>query len=171
MNLLASEDCRESIVILGADLGEDLPVGVAEQVDEELATSSQRLTDRFGLLLFVEFNEEEVVAQLGLSELGWITGKVLVEQAHLPVIGVAGAIGVVAQGQRLGQAGHRIIRMLVIDRIDEIPWSGSDSGGCGWWRGPTSRLLGLGASERLGVFEMFGMNGVWISVFHTPPIL
>ena len=75
------------------------------------------------------------------------------------------------QAQPLGKAGHGLERMLVIDGVDEIPWSGSDGGGRWWRRGRPSRILGLGASERLGVLEVFGLNGVWIGAFHAPPIL
>ena len=171
MNLLAGEDGRQGIVIFGADLGEDGPVGVAEEVDKKLATSGQRLANGFGLPLLLEFDEEEVVAHLGLGEQRRIAAEVLVNQAQLSVVRVAGAIGVVAQAQPLGKAGHGLERMLVIDGVDEIPWSGSDGGGRWWWRGCLSRVRGLGASERLGVLEVFGMNGVWIGAFHAPPIL
>ena len=61
--------------------------------------------------------------------------------------------------------------MLVIDRVDVISRSGSDGGGRWWRRGCTSRLLCFGASQRFGIFEVFGMNGVRIGAFHTPPIL
>ena len=64
-------------------------------------------------------------------------------------------IGVVTQSQRLGETGHGLEGMLVIDRIDEIPWRGSDGGGR-WWRcGRHNRILGLGAPKRPGVLEGF----------------
>ena len=61
--------------------------------------------------------------------------------------------------------------MLIIYRVDEIPWSGSDRRGRWWRRGRTSRLLRLGALQCPGALEMFGMNGVRIWGFHSPPIL
>jgi len=171
MNLLASEDRGQCVVVLGADLPKDGPAGVTQQVVKKLTGSGDGLADGFGLPTLFKFDEQEVVAQLGLGELGWVAAEVLVQQAQLTVIGVAGAIGVVAQGQSLGELSHGIEGMLVFYRVDILSSGGSDGGGRRWRRGRTSRLLGLGASERLGVLEVFGMNGVWICVFHTPPIL
>jgi hypothetical protein len=34
VNLLAGEDRRERVMILGADLGKDRPVAVSEQIDK-----------------------------------------------------------------------------------------------------------------------------------------
>jgi len=89
---------------------------------------------------------KEIVAQLGFGECGRVAGKMRVDQPHLAVIGVAGAIGVVAQGQQLGEAGHRLIGMLVIDRIDILA-------ACG----PIVLRVGVGVAR-----------GGMIFVFHTP---
>lgn len=95
MNLLAGQDGGQSVVILGADLPKDGPVGVPQQVFKELTRSSDGLADGFGLPTLSKFDEQEVVAQSGLGELGGIAGEVLVDETQLTVIGVAGAIGVV----------------------------------------------------------------------------
>jgi hypothetical protein len=49
------------------------------------------LADGFGLPVLLEFDKQEVVAQLGLIDGGRITGAKLVDQAHLAVVGVTGA--------------------------------------------------------------------------------
>ena len=49
VDLLPSQDGRESVVILGADLGEDGPVAAAEEVEKKHPGSGQGLADRFGL--------------------------------------------------------------------------------------------------------------------------
>ena len=43
-----------------------------------------------------------------------------VDETDLTVVGVTGAIGVVAEGEGLGKESHAVVGMLVIDRIDEI---------------------------------------------------
>ena len=55
-------------MIVGADLGEERPVGVPEQIDEEHACGGDGLADGFGLPMLLEFDEQEVVAQLGFGE-------------------------------------------------------------------------------------------------------
>ncbi len=57
------------------------------------------------------------------------------------VVGVAGAIGVAAQGQRLDQAGHGSQRMLVVDRNNVLTSGGPDDGDIDLRRGIN---LGLG---------------------------
>jgi hypothetical protein len=90
------EDDGQGVMILGADLGEDLPVAVAELIEEKHPGGGQGLADGFGVPLFLEFDEEEVVAQLVFGEGGGIGGEMFLEEAQLAVIGVTGAIGVVA---------------------------------------------------------------------------
>ncbi len=68
MHLLAGQHGGQDVVVLGADLAEDRPVGVAEEVDEELARGGERLADGVRLPVLRQFDEEEVVAQLGLGE-------------------------------------------------------------------------------------------------------
>jgi hypothetical protein len=133
VDLRAGENRRERVVILGANLGEDRPLGVAQEIDKEHASRGPGLADGFGLPVFLEFDEKEVVAQLGLGEEGRITGAMLVDQAHLAVIGVPGSIGVVAQGQQLGELGHGLVGMLVVDRVGVIAPAGA-IGLVGWVR-------------------------------------
>ena len=52
----------------------------------------------------------------------------LMEQAHLPVIGIASPVAVVAQCKELREALHRRVRMIVIHRIFELPADGLDLG-------------------------------------------
>ena len=54
----------QSIVIPGADLGEERPIGALEQIDEEHPCRGGRLADGLGLPVLLEFDEEEVVPQL-----------------------------------------------------------------------------------------------------------
>jgi hypothetical protein len=108
---------RQRVVILGADLDEDLPIGVAQVVDEEHARRRAGLANRFGLPVLAELDHEEVVAQLSFGERDRIGAEMLVDQPQLAVIGVPGAIGIVTQRQQLGEAGHRFVGVLVIDGI------------------------------------------------------
>ena len=171
VHLLAREHAGQGVVILGADLAQDRPVSVAQEIDEELATGRLGLAGGFGLPLLFQLDEQEVVADLGLGELGRIDGEVFVHQAQLPVVGVAGAIGVVAQGQGLGVARHRLVGMLVIDGVDEIPRRGSDGGGRWWRRGYPVGFGRRGLLLGPDVLEVFGMKGIWIGAFHAPPSL
>jgi hypothetical protein len=128
MDLGPGEHRRKGVMILGADLGEDFPIGVFEQIDEEQAGGRPGLTDGLGLPVLLEFDVKKVVPELGLGEGGGVTTEMLVDQAHLAVISVPGAIGVVAEGKVLGEAGHRLVRMLVIDGIDVLAPGGADVG-------------------------------------------
>ena len=98
-------------VVLGADLGEDLPLLMLQHSHEEELRGGGGLADGFGLPAFDGFDVQEVVAQLLLGDGGGIAAAVLVDQAELAVIGVPGAGGVEAQGEVLGEAQHRGIRV------------------------------------------------------------
>ena len=65
-------------------------------------------------------------SELGFGEMFGIGLKIFVDQAQVAVVGVAGAIGIVAQGQQVGEADHRIARMLIVDRIDILAAGGAD---------------------------------------------
>src|ERR1017187_10343852 len=103
VDLLAGEHGGQRVVVLGADLGEERPVLMPEEFDEEHAGCGQSLADGLGLPMLLELYEQEVVAQLRLGEGGWIAAQVLVNQPDLSVIGVPGAVGVVAQGEVIGE--------------------------------------------------------------------
>lgn len=75
-----------------------------------------------------EFDVEEPLAQLGFSQRGRIAVEVIVDQAQLTIIGMAGAIGVVTQRQQVSEPGHRVVRMAVIDRVDILTTGGADEG-------------------------------------------
>jgi len=80
-------------------LGKERPVGFAQQFDKEHFGRGHCLPDAFGLPVLVQFDEQEVFAQLGFGERGWITMEMLVDEPHLAIVGVPGSIGVVTQSQ------------------------------------------------------------------------
>ena len=47
-------------------------------------------------------------------------------EAHLAVVGVTGAVGVVAQGKVIGELSHRLVGMRVVDGIDILAGRGAD---------------------------------------------
>lgn len=126
VNLLASQDGREPIVIAGADLGEERPIRAGQQIDEEHVRRGQGLTDGFGLPMLFALHEQEVIAQLGFGDRCGIAAQLLVDEPHLAVVGVTGAIGIVAQSEQLGEAGHRLVGMGVVDGVDIFPTGGAD---------------------------------------------
>ena len=91
-----------------------------------MLAAAQGLADGLGIPVLLELYKQEVVAQLGLGDGGRIATQVLVNQPDLSVIGVPGAIGVVAQGEMIGELGHGRVGMLVIDRVGEVPGGGPD---------------------------------------------
>ena len=131
MDLLTSEDGRKGVVIFGADLREDGPGGLAEQLDEEHFGGGQGLADGLGLPMLFEFNEQEVVAQLGLGNESGIGGAVLVKEPELAIVGMPGAVSVVMERQEISKPGHGGVGMLIIDGIIVIAGGGSDA----WGRG------------------------------------
>lgn len=128
VDLLTGEDSREDIVVLGADLGKESPVVVMELMDEEHACGGAGLTDGFWAPQFAQFDVDEVIAQLGFAEGGWILVEMVVDKAHLTIVSVACAIGVVAKCQELGELSHGVVGMLVIDRVDILAPGGADVG-------------------------------------------
>ena len=76
--------------------------------------------------MLLELYEQEVVAQLRLGDGGRIAAQVLVNEPDLSVIGVPGAVGVVAQREVIGELGHGRVGMLVIHRVGEVPRGGPD---------------------------------------------
>lgn len=68
MDLLTGEDGGKAVVVAGTNLMEDSPVTEVEEVEVELKTGGLGETDGRGLPFLLEFDEEEVVADLGLGE-------------------------------------------------------------------------------------------------------
>lgn len=64
------------------------------------------LSNGFWLPILLELHEEEVIPQLRLGDGSRVAGEVLVDQPELPIIRMAGAIGVVAQRQVIREAPH-----------------------------------------------------------------
>ena len=128
VDLLAGEHFGQGVMVLGADLREQAPVGMAEKVDKEHTGGGASLADGLGLPMLLEFYEEEVLAKLRLGEGGRIAAEVLVNQPDLAVVGVPGAVGIVAQGQVIGERGHGRVRMVVVDRVGIVPRGGTDQG-------------------------------------------
>jgi hypothetical protein len=153
------------------DVGMKAQLLIPEEVDEELAGGGESLADGLGLPVLLEFDEEEVVAELGFGEEGGVEVEVLVDEAELAVVGVACAAGVVAEGQGFGEAPHGVVGMAVVGGIDQILGGGADGGGRGSRRTWDRGFLDLGASQGGGVAEVVGMNGVDFGIFHAPPIL
>ena len=97
MNLLASEHGRKGVVIFSADLSKDAPVRFSQEIDEAHFGGGEGLSDGLGLPMLLEFNKEEVFAQLGLRNDGGVTGEMFVDEPQLAIVGMAGPIGVVVQ--------------------------------------------------------------------------
>ena len=126
MNLLAGEYGRKAVVIFSLDLRKDSPIGMPEEFNEEHAGGGPGLADGLGCPMFLELNEEEVVAQLSFGNVGRVAAHVLVDEPQLTVVGVPGAIGVVAQRQVIGKARHGGIRMLIVHRVGKVASRGPD---------------------------------------------
>ena len=126
MDLLTGEDGGKSVVIARANLGEESPVAMLEEIDEEEAGCGEGLTEGLGLPMLFELHEEEILTELGFGESGRIGGEVRVEEPDLTVIGVASAIGVVAQREEIGELSHGRVGMLVIDRINKVARRGTE---------------------------------------------
>ena len=101
LDLLAGEHSRKGVVIFGADLRKEGPVRFAQQLDKEHFGRGQCLPDAFGLPVLLQFDEKEILAQLGLGDGGGITGQMLVDEAELTIVSMAGPVGVVTQRQEV----------------------------------------------------------------------
>ena len=99
LDLLAGEHGRKGVVILGANLSKERPVGFAEQLDKEHSGRGQCLPDALGFPVLLQFDEKEIFAQLGFGDCGCITIEMLVNEPQLAVVGVPRPIGVVTQSQ------------------------------------------------------------------------
>jgi hypothetical protein len=77
-----------------------------------------------------------------------------VQQADLPVVGMAGARGIESQGEELREAFHGRMRVaFVVERIAlALAREGAQTGG----KMPVGRLPGPGSGGRIGAFGGFG---------------
>src|SRR5262249_19782324 len=119
-DLLAREDGGKCVVIFGLDLREQSPVSMPEEINEEHAGGGTCLADGLRGPMFFELNEQEVVTQLSLGDRSRVAADVLVNEPELAIVRMPGSIGVVAQSQMLGEAGHGRIRMLIVDRVGKV---------------------------------------------------
>ena len=84
-------------MVLGFDLGKDFPVLVTDHLKEEDFGRGSRLTDGLWLPLFHVLEVEDVVAELALGDPCRITGEMLVDQPHIAVVRVAGAVAAMSE--------------------------------------------------------------------------
>jgi hypothetical protein len=93
--------------------------------------------------MLLEFDKQEVVAELGLGEGGGIRSKMLVNEPEDSVVGTARAIGVVTQRQEVSELVHRRVGMIVVDGVLIVARCGSDRGwSCGFGAGLAGRRCG-----------------------------
>jgi len=86
---------------------------------------------------YLNLDVKDVVTKLTLRDEGRITPEVFVDQSHVTVVGVTGAIAVVAEVEEFGELGHRREGMIVVEWIGAgPPRSGARGsefrGGAGW---------------------------------------
>lgn len=124
------ENGRQFVMILGADLGEHLPLRLREHLDEEKPGTSHGLANGLGLPGLVGFDVQDVVPELVLPQRARIRPEVLVDEPHGPVVGVACTQRVMPQGQQIGVAAHGVVGMDVIQRIAVAPVGACGDGGC-----------------------------------------
>lgn len=129
MDLLTGEHGGKGVVILSADLSKDAPVRFTQQIDEAHFGGGDGLPDGFGPPMLLEFDEEKVVAQLGLGEGGGIASEMLVNEPELSIIRMTGPIGVVVQSQEISEPCHGPIRVVIIDGVGVVASGCSNLGG------------------------------------------
>ena len=102
-----------------------------------MSRSRGGLADGFGLPVLLQLDEQKVVAQLRFGEGGRIALELFVDQANLPVISMAGTIGIVMEREELRKARHGLVRMGVIHGIGVLASRGANGsrgsgGGVRW---------------------------------------
>src|ERR1041385_7605530 len=111
MDLLTGEHGGKGVMIFGADLREESPVAMLEDVDKKHPGCGEGLTDGLGRPMLLELYEEKVVAKLGFGDRGWIATEVLVDEPELAIVGMPRSIGVVTQGQVISKPSHGRVRV------------------------------------------------------------
>lgn len=148
-DLIASEDGRKFIVVLGFDFREDFPILPFEHVNEEEFGGSNGLADSLGLPLLDVFDKEEVVAKALFGDELRVHASPFVNEAHVAVIGMAGAGRGVAEAEKLGEPLHDGIGMVIV--IDGVALGAATIGTSGGLAGLfLLRGTGFGLSRRLG---------------------
>ena len=153
--LLAGQDCGEAVVVLGADLGEDFPLLVLDHSHEEELRSGGGLANGSGLPAFDGFDVKEVIAQHLFGHLCGITLGLLVDEAHLAVVGVPGAGSVEVQSKVLGEAQHRGVWVRVV--VERIALGGSREGAQSRWELLVTCFVGSLVGRRGFGWRRFGL--------------
>ena len=117
VNLLARKNGRQSLMIPRANLGKHLPFRMAQHLREENPRTGHCLANGLRLPLLAGLHIQNVVAELILPQCGRISPEILVQDPHGTVITVSGARAIILQGKQFRVSPHRVIRMLVIQRI------------------------------------------------------
>ena len=78
--------------------------------------------------MLLQFNEQEIFAQLDFGDDGWVAIEMLVNEPQLPVVRVPCSIGVVTQSQQIGKLGHARVGVFVIDGVGIVSSGGPDAG-------------------------------------------
>ena len=132
-DLLTGEHDGQCLGILGSDLREHLPRFALKEVVEEGFQASHGLAHRIGFPVLLELEKQEVLAELIFGEHHRITVEVPLDEAKLAVVGVTSAVAIVAQGKKLGVAGHGVVGMVVTERVGQYPMP-KRAVGCGGLR-------------------------------------
>ena len=117
-DFLAGQDGKQATLVFGADLRKDLPIIASAHFDEKQPRAGVRLADGLGLPKLLGFDVQDVVSQLRLGDVSRVGAAVLVDETHLPVIGMAGTRRAEMQSEKPCIFLHRGVRMrVVIERV------------------------------------------------------
>lgn len=119
-DLLPGQYGRQTMVIPGVDLREDLPV-MLELFEIKDAGGGDTLANGSGLPLFFQSDMEQILPEMSFRERGGIALEVFMDQPHAAVVRMTGSIGVELEREQLRIPGHRFVGMLVFDGIDKVP--------------------------------------------------
>ena len=130
-DLPAGEHGGKFVVVACADLRKDLPLGPPQHPGEEEPGAGDGLADGLRPPGFPGFDVQDVVPELILAQRGRIGPEMLVQKPHGPVVAVPGARRIMAHSEQLGVSPHRVVGMVVVERI-AVPLTGPrvDCGCC-----------------------------------------
>ena len=129
-DLLAGQHGGKFVVVARADLRKHLPLPKAQHLGEENPGAGHRLADGIWLPALAGFDVQDVVAELVLAQRGRVGPEMLVQDPHGPVVAVPGAPAIMPQGEQLRVSPHRVIRVVVVERIPVPPSGPGAGGGC-----------------------------------------